>query len=341
MKGSAGRSVSGGRRAPSLPVRRKARARAGRHPKAFPEQWPARTEGPSIPDRGWRLALVTSLRTTLDPEALVALFSAKVADLVPHTGLRFAPARGGPALTAGKEGESRCNHRLMVEGVLFGEVTFSRSGRFSPDEAAVLGGVLMDLAYPLRNALMYREALAAATRDPLTGAGNRAGLDAALPREVELARRHGTPLSVIMADVDRFKSVNDRFGHPAGDAVLEGFAARIRSCIRSSDLLFRIGGEEFAILASNTPLDGAALLAERIRGGVAERPFDTSAGRVAVTASFGVACHRRDESGAGLLARADGALYAAKAGGRNRVETVRSGGRPAPDSRLDPIRGTG
>lgn len=329
MNRPAGRSVSGDRRSPSLHVRRKARARTGWHPEGLPEQWPARTEGPTIPDRDWRLALVTSLRTTLDPEALVALFSAKVAEIVPHTGLRFAPARGGPALAAGNEGESRCSHPLMVEGVRFGEATFSRSERFSPDEAAVLGGVLMDLAYPLRNALMYREALSAATRDSLTGAGNRAGLDATLPREVALARRYGTPLSVIMIDLDRFKSVNDRFGHPAGDAVLEGFAARVRSCIRSSDLLFRIGGEEFAILASNTPLDGAVMLAERIRGEAAGRPFDTSAGGIAVTGSFGVACHRRGESGAGLLARADGALYAAKAGGRNRVETVRSGGRPA------------
>ena len=277
----------------------------------------------AAPDRGWRLALVTSLRTTLDPETLLALFSAKVAELVPHTGLRFAPSpsRGGAVLVTGDEGKSRCGHRLGVEGADLGEITFSRRERFSPGEAAVLGGALADLAHPLRNALMYREALAAAARDPLTGAGNRAGLDAALAREVELARRHGTPLSVVMIDVDRFKAVNDRFGHLAGDVVLEGFAARIRSCVRSSDLLFRFAGDEFAILAGNTPLAGAARAAERIRAAVAERALDTPAGRVAVTASFGVACRRRNESGVDLLARADGALYAAKAGGRNRVET--------------------
>ena len=278
------------------------------------------------PDHDWRLALVTSLRTTLDPETLLALFSAKVAELVPHTGLCFVPSRGGPVLAAGSEGKSRCGHRLMVEGADLGEVTFSRRERFSCDEAAVLEGVLTDLAHPLHNALMYREALAAAARDPVTGAGNRTAFDSALPREVELARRHGTPLSVIMIDVDRFKTVNDRFGHLAGDAVLEGFAARIRACFRSSDLLFRFAGDEFAILASNTPLDGAGRLAERIRAAVAGRPLDTSAGQVAVTASFGIACRQRDESGVELLARADGALYAAKAGGRNRVET---GGWPA------------
>lgn len=273
----------------------------------------------------WRLALVTSLRTTLDPEALLALFSEKVAELVPHTGLRFAPSpsRGGPVLVAGNEGESRCGHRLVVENADLGEITFSRRDRFLPGEAAILERMLPDLAHPLRNALMYREALAAAARDPLTGAGNRVGLDAALPREAELAQRHGMPLSVVMIDVDRFKAVNDRFGHLAGDAVLEGFAARIRSCARSSDLLFRFAGDEFAALASNTPLDGAVLLAERIRATVAEHPFDAPAGRITVTASLGAACLRRGESGAGLLARADDALYAAKAGGRNRVETAR------------------
>ena len=275
------------------------------------------------PDRDWRLALVTSLRTTLDPEALLTLFSAKVAELVPHAGLRFAPSPscGGPVLVTGDEGESRCRRRLAVENADLGEVTFSRRDRFLPGEAAMLERVLPDLAHPLRNALMYREALAAAARDPLTGAGNRASLDAALPREVELARRHGTPLSVVMIDVDRFKTVNDRFGHLAGDVVLGGFAARIRSCVRSSDLLFRFAGDEFAILAGNAPLAGAARVAERIRAAVAERALDTPAGQVAVTASLGVACRRRDESGADLLARADGALYAAKAGGRNRVET--------------------
>lgn len=284
----------------------------------------ARTEA-IAPDRDWRLALVTSLRTTLDPEALLTLFSAKVAELVPHAGLRFAPSPscGGPDLVTGDEGESRCGRRLVVENADLGEVTFSRRDRFLPGEAAMLERVLPDLAHPLRNALMYREALAAAARDPLTGAGNRAGLDAALPREVELARRHGTPLSVVMIDVDRFKAVNDRFGHIAGDVVLEGFAARIRSCARSSDLLFRFAGDEFAVLAGNTPLDGAALLAERVRAAVAERPFDASAGGIAITASLGAACLRRGESGAGLLARADDALYAAKAGGRNRVEAAR------------------
>lgn len=275
----------------------------------------------TAPDRDWRLALVTSLRTTLDPEALLTLFSAKVAELVPHAGLRFAPSpsRGGPVLVTGNEGESRHGRRLAVENADLGEITFSRRDRFLPAEAAMLERVLPDLAHPLHNALMYREALAAAARDPLTGAGNRAGLDAALPREAELARRHGTPLSVVMIDVDRFKAVNDCFGHLAGDVVLEGFASRIRSCVRSSDLLFRFAGDEFAVLASNTPLDGAVLLAERVRAAVAERPFDTSAGRITVTASLGAACLRRDESGAGLLARADDALYAAKAGGRNRV----------------------
>ena len=279
----------------------------------------------TAPGRDWRLALVTSLRSTLDPEALLTLFSAKVAELVPHTGLRFAPSpsRGGPVLVAGNEGESRCGHHLAVENADLGEITFSRRDLFLPGEAAMLERVLPDLAHPLRNALMYREALAAAARDPLTAAGNRTGLDAALPREVELARRHGTPLSVIMIDVDRFKAVNDRFGHLAGDAVLEGFAARIRSCTRSSDLLFRFAGDEFAVLASNTPLDGAVMLAERVCTAVAERSFDTSAGWITVTTSLGAACLRRGESGAVLLARADDALYEAKAGGRNRVETAR------------------
>ena len=286
-----------------------------------------RRPGVVAPDRDWRLALVTALQTTLDPEVLVVLFSAKVAELVPHRGLRLVALRGGPVLVAGNEEQCSDGHRLVLERANLGEVTFSRGERFSSAEAAVLESALADLAHPLHNALMYREALAAAARDPLTGAGNRTGLEATLAREVELTQRHGTPLSVIMIDVDHFKAVNDRFGHLAGDAVLERFANRVRSCIRSSDALFRFGGEEFAVLASNTPLDGAALLAERVRAVIAGRPLDTSAGRVVVTASFGVVCHRHDESAVDLFARADSALYAAKAAGRDCVATGRSCGR--------------
>ena len=221
------------------------------------------------PDHGWRLALVTALQTTLDPGALVTLFSARVNAHVPHTGLRFAPSRCEPDLVAGNEGKNRSGHRLALNGAALGEITFSREEQFSSAETMSLNNMLAHLAHPLRNALAYQEALIAAARDPLTGAHNRAGLDSALPREVELARRHGTSLSIVMIDVDRFKTVNDQHGHLAGDAVLKGLAARTRSSIRSSDLLFRFGGDELAVLASNTPLDGAVLLAGRIRAEIA------------------------------------------------------------------------
>lgn len=147
--------------------------------------------------------------------------------------------------------------------------------------------------------------------DPLTGVANRRGLDHWLDQQSPSG-----PLSLIMADLDRFKNVNDTYGHKAGDQVLKEFVQRTRTCVRGQDLLVRFGGEEFVIVLPGTPCDEAYAIAERVRVHVQEFPF---AGIEAqVTASFGVAC--TDHGGIeDLVARADGALYRSKASGRNRV----------------------
>jgi diguanylate cyclase (GGDEF)-like protein len=123
-----------------------------------------------------------------------------------------------------------------------------------------------------------------------------------------------------MFDVDHFKQVNDRHGHPVGDQVIVAVARRLAAATRKTDLLGRYGGEEFVILLPDTAHDGARILAERIRAGLADRPIDTDAGPLPVTASIGLAQWEPDDTEPGtLLARADEALYRAKQSGRNRV----------------------
>lgn len=160
-----------------------------------------------------------------------------------------------------------------------------------------------------------------AVTDPLTGLHNRAYLDTHLKALVARAADRGTALSVMIADIDRFKAINDMHGHDAGDAVLREFAARLRARIRGIDLVCRYGGEEFVVVMPETPAGLAGIVAERVRGAVAERPFPLpGGGEIAVTVSLGVASLAPPgDAVAALMKRADSALYEAKNGGRNRV----------------------
>ena len=169
-----------------------------------------------------------------------------------------------------------------------------------------------------------REALEAANRvlsglahrDGLTGLYNRRAADERLAVEIDRHRRSGASLSVLLLDIDHFKSINDRLGHAGGDAVLRRVAARLNECCRSSDFIARFGGEEFLILMPETDAAQARVAAEKIRSVLADDPLAPTV----VTVSIGVAspAHAYNDA-AEVLRAADDALYAAKAAGRNRV----------------------
>ena len=159
-----------------------------------------------------------------------------------------------------------------------------------------------------------------ATHDQLTGVSSRRALMAAIDTELERARRYGQDLSVLMCDLDHFKSVNDRYGHPIGDETLKVFASRAKRLMRASDLIGRYGGEEFIVLLPSTNEDEALVIAERLRSEIASKIFDVTRDGVTVTVSIGVTLARLDEDSAEtVINRADQALYKAKQNGRNTV----------------------
>ncbi|QYJ14300.1 hypothetical protein Rxycam_00096 [Rubrobacter xylanophilus DSM 9941] len=155
--------------------------------------------------------------------------------------------------------------------------------------------------------------------DPLTGISNRRSVYAALRREMEAARRYGKPLSVLLFDLDHFKRINDIHGHNQGDAALRRITGIVRNLLRTTDHFGRWGGEEFIVLAPETNLDQATLLAERLREAIS---LDHPPNLPPLTASFGTASYRPGETPEDLLRRADEGLYRAKARGRNRTETA-------------------
>jgi len=170
----------------------------------------------------------------------------------------------------------------------------------------------------------YHEAVVAQTTvDPLTGVNNRATLLHQLEKHYDLARRHRRPLSLILADLDHFKRINDIHGHAAGDQVLRMFGGLLLGRLRGSDQVGRLGGEEFVVVLPETTAAMALSLAEELRRNLERESIDVQGRPLRPTCSLGVAeLMPGDPDGGALLARADAALYRAKAGGRNRCATA-------------------
>lgn len=163
----------------------------------------------------------------------------------------------------------------------------------------------------------------AARIDPLTGVLSRRAFTDVAENEILRAWRYGSPLSLIMVDLDHFKAVNDNHGHAGGDAVLRGFADTLRAVVREVDVIGRIGGEEFVVLLPDTGVIEAMQAAERMRQAIAESKVAFDYAQLSYSASFGVAeFDQKEVSLSYLLSKADTALYQAKKGGRNRVEVA-------------------
>jgi diguanylate cyclase (GGDEF)-like protein len=175
----------------------------------------------------------------------------------------------------------------------------------------------------LDNARLHRIVERQALVDGLTGLANRRQSEETLASELARLERFGGTLAVVVADLDWFKDVNDRYGHPSGDAVLREFAQLLDESVRDVDLAGRWGGEEFLLILPGTDLDGGAQVAERIRLALAGRIVLSADGSpIPVTASFGVAATPPASTAAELFSAADAALYEAKRNGKNRVEVA-------------------
>ncbi len=193
-----------------------------------------------------------------------------------------------------------------------------------------------------RLARAHVELIEAGRTDPLTGCLNRRAFTQEAHGAVARARELSQPLAVMMIDIDRFKNVNDRHGHPVGDRVINSVVGTLLDTIRATDVLCRMGGEEFAVMLPSEAIDSAAEIADRIRGAVAERtiPLDNEGSSyLNITISIGVAVlEYTDESLFDVLGRADKALYRAKASGRNRVETQTGPYIPTPTEQMNLLR---
>ena len=264
------------------------------------------------------LRLSGILQTTLDVDKLIEIFAHEIIKLINYDSISYSQTELGIQHNIGQPTSHSCTYRLVVSGDTLGELVITRRKKFTKAETALIENLLCGLVYPLRNALLYLKAIEAAHKDPLTGVNNRASMDEIIDREVNLSSRHQTPLSLLALDIDHFKKINDNYGHATGDCVIKAVAEAAKAAIRSSDMVFRYGGEEFLILLSNTDCEGATLLAERLRQKIEQTCIICDGTQVSATVSIGITClHAQGDSREGIFSRADAALYQAKAAGRN------------------------
>jgi diguanylate cyclase (GGDEF)-like protein len=210
--------------------------------------------------------------------------------------------------------------RDAVRGVLYGDNPYT--GRRLEPVAELAFSLIADHAgRAIDSAQKYEQVAARARTDALTGLGHHGTMMEAVQAAVHAADAQDAPLALAMIDLDDFKRVNDTLGHLAGDALLAGVAARLRSVLRAREVPYRYGGEEFAVLLPGVELRELAAIGERLRLAVAERPVVVHADQaIEITCSIGMATRRRHEAAEGLFERADQALLRAKANGKNRVE---------------------
>ena len=282
-----------------------------------------RRSHPAARDAREAIGLVgDAFAATHNPRALVPLILEVVTEATGARGAQmlrgghevgwFGEAGGGArplALELSSE-ESEAEAQLLL---------YPRGRGFDVETRKLAEWIAAQAGIALENARLHEEVRRQATTDELTGLVNRRRFIEALETELERARLFETPLSVLLADLDDFKRINDDYGHHGGDRALRSFGELLRSEVRDFDIAARLGGEEFAVLLPQTRAEAAAVVASRMRRTLASAPIAVSdTAEVRLTASFGIAESTPGQSADELLRRADDALYAAKRAGKDR-----------------------
>lgn len=218
----------------------------------------------SVFDKRQTLNFMTQLQTTLDLDKLLNILSIEAARYVDFSGLYFKSQNLNKSLRGSRKSKKEHRFELKMGEDFVGTLTYGINSPISLTNFKVLKQLHLCLMYPIKNAITYHAAMQLAMQDALTGLGNRRYFDEQLKRSMHNANRHHSLVGLVLGDLNKFKAINDTFGHITGDLVLKEFAEVLRQCIRDSDSLFRFGGDEFAIIVENANDTALTIIENRV-----------------------------------------------------------------------------
>lgn len=255
------------------------------------------------------LALLEQLQTTLDVKELINIFSVEVAKYLDFTGIYFKHADVSATARGSRQAKAERQFELKLNGQFFGMITYAVNMPISIANYEILNELHQLLINPLNNAVKYHQAMQLAMQDGLTQLGNRRSFDEQIKRAMAQAARRQTRVGLILCDLNKFKAINDSFGHVIGDSVLVHFAQALRQSVRDTDCIFRFGGDEFAIIIGDACQQSLMVIEQRIYQAMSQ---DALLAKYNVTSSLGLAFMNKADNATSFFERADTALYSQK-----------------------------
>jgi len=253
-----------------------------------------------------KLALAEQLQTTLDLKGLLNIFAMEAAKFVDFSGLYFKQGKLTSQVRGSKPAKNERLFELKINKQYLGTLTYAVNTAISLTNYKILTELHQLLIHPINNAIRYENAISMAMHDSLTSLGNRRYFDQQVKRAMHHANRQGSQVGLIVCDLDKFKTINDTYGHQIGDDVLIQFANALRVCVRDSDSLFRFGGDEFAILIEDASKKSLNMIEKRIDQALSENPL---LAKYHIACSLGCTFMTRGDNEQSLFERADAVLY--------------------------------
>lgn len=253
--------------------------------------------------------LLEQLQTTLDLDKLLDMFAMEAARYIKFSGIYFKSKVVSKTLRGSRKAKHERRFELKLHNEFIGTITYSVDKPISMHHYKDLQRIHQIVLYPLKNALQYHQAMQLAMQDALTGLGNRRYFDEQLKRAMHNANRHHAQVGLVLGDLNKFKAVNDTYGHNVGDQVLVQFAEVLRTCVRDSDSIFRFGGDEFAIIVENASEYALDIIHSRVNSLLKS---NVTLAKYQVGCSLGTTFMNRADNEHSLFERADQALYRQK-----------------------------
>lgn len=254
-------------------------------------------------------SLLEQLQTTLSLDTLLTIFATEATRYIKFSGLYFKSTTVSKTLRGSRKTKHERQFELKLNNEFIGTLSYSINNPISMHHYKDLQRIHQILLYPLKNALQYHQAMMLAMQDSLTGLGNRRYFDQQLKRAMHNANRHHAQVGLVLGDLNKFKVINDTYGHSTGDQVLIEFATILKTCVRDSDSIFRFGGDEFAIIVEHASEYALDIIHSRINSALKSNVILT---KYQVGCSLGTAFMNRADNEGSFFERADQALYRQK-----------------------------